>query len=150
MLGLFKSKRNKIKEKGEKAFSNCIPTLKGMDGSEIGFVLDQAVRIKYASTIFGSDEDALEIFINPMAVPETIAFGILEEWERHMISLAGSVEGRAKIGYLSIWYLSVIACQIGELRLKGREMWAELERGYQYTEIFDPAVDYVVCLEPMS
>ena len=148
MFGLFKSKRNRIKEKGQRAFNNILPTLKGMNASEIGFVLDGAVNIKNASTMFGTDQSALEFFRDPVMVPEDVAFGILEEWEQQMKSLAGTIEGRSIVGSLSIWYLSVIACQIGELRLQGRELWGELERGFKHTEVFDSDEDTVVGLEP--
>ena len=150
MFGLFKSKRNKIKELGERAFDNYIPALKGMYSSEIGYVLDQDIFIRDRATMYEKHQSHLEIFMNPMAVPENVAFGVLQEWKRQMIALGGTVEGRAQVGSFSIWYLSVIACQIGELRLRGRELWTELERGYQYAEYFYPDVDCVVELEPIS
>jgi len=148
MFGLFKSQRSKFKEKGQRTFDNILPALKGMDASEIGFVLDGAVGIKNATTMFGSKQDVLEIFRDPLMVQEGIAFGTLKEWEQHMSSIRGTSEGLSKIASLTIWYLSVIACQIPELRLQGRELWGELERGFKHTEMFDPDEDSVIGLEP--
>ena len=147
MFGLFASKRTKFAKKGKNLFDVYIPSLKGMTSSEIGFVLAQAVQIKDASTMHGSKEDLVTVFHDPMLLPETEAFETLRLWERHMLSLNGSLEGRAKAASLSIWYLSVIACQIPELRVRGREMWAELQRGYEEAS-FNPDEDAVIGLEP--
>ena len=148
MFGLFKSQRSKFKEKGLRAFDNFLPALKGMEADEIGFVLDGAAGVKNATTMYGSKQDALEIFRDPLMVQEGIAFGTLKEWEQHIFSISETVEGQSKIAFIMIWYLSVIACQIPELRLQGRELWGELERGYKYTDIFDPDKDSVLGLEP--
>ena len=147
VFGFFKSQRQKFKEEGERMFDNYISALKGCAAAEIGATLDMASRIKYATTIYGSKTDELLLFEDPLRVPEDVAFDTLKMWKRYMFEISNTVEGMAKVGALSIWYLSLLAGQIGELRIRGREMWKELERGFPYCSSFDPEKDCVAGLE---
>ena len=128
-------------------FDNYIPALQGMTSEEIGGVLDYAARIKQATTIFGTKREEVLLFEDPILVPEDVAFETLNSWKLHMIENAGTLEGRAKVGAMSIWYLSLVACQIAELRPSGRRLWRELERGFPHCVEFSPDADCVKGVE---
>jgi hypothetical protein len=53
------------------------------------------------------------------------------------------------VGAFFIWWLSLAAATFAELRFHGREMWRELERGFQYCTSFDPDDDLPKGLEPL-
>ena len=87
MFSLFKSKRQKWKEQAEATFANYIPSLQGMDGHEIGFVLDLAAKIARASTITLSDDEPYVLaFGDPFKVKEEDAFRYLQYWKETMIA----------------------------------------------------------------
>jgi uncharacterized protein YbjQ (UPF0145 family) len=139
MFSLFKSKRQKWKEQAEATFANYIPSLQGMDGPEIGFVLDLAAKIARASTITLSDNEPYVLaFGDPLRVKQDDAFRYLQYWKETMIADGATEEGQAKVGAMSIWWLSLMGGTIPEMRSKTKVMWNELERGFKYCEVFIP------------
>jgi hypothetical protein len=139
MFSLFKSKRQKWKEPAEATFANYIPSLQGMDGHEIGFVLDLAAKIARASTITLSDNEPYVLaFGDPLRVKQDDAFRYLQYWKETMIADGATEEGQAKVGAMSIWWLSLMGGTIPEMRSKTKVMWNELERGFKYCEVFIP------------
>ena len=150
MFGLFKPQRQRLKEEGERMFNNYLPALEGMAPDEIGFVLDFAVRIKHSTSLYGTGREELLLFEDPVMLSEKYAFETLRLWKQTMKAEAGSTQGMAKIAALSIWYLSVLSVHISELRIRGRDLWGQLERGFDYCQEFDPENDIVKGLEPMK
>lgn len=148
MFGLFQSPRTKLKKQAEKSFATYLPALRGMNPDEIAFVLDQAVQIKNATTMYGSKQQELLLFRDPIMVSENYAFETLFTWLSYMKEQSGSIEGSSKVASLSIWWLSVVSVHIAELRVQGKELWSELNRAYPYTQIFDATTDFVIGLEP--
>ena len=139
MFGLFKSKRQKWKEKSTKAFDNIIPSIQGMDSQEIGGILDIAAKIKRSSLLTAPQDDPYHYAFNdPMKLGEERAFYYLEYWQKTMEEWAGTIEGNAKVGAMSIWWLSLSACNIAELRIRGRELWSLLERGFEHCNYHEP------------
>ena len=147
IFNLFKSKRQRLKDEGEAFFENFVATLKGMSGEEIGYVLDTAAGIKNTTTLYGTKKDELLLFEDPLMIPQEEAFETLQLWKIYMQENSASLEGLNKIGALSIWYLSILSTHVGELRIRGREMWGELERGFLYCGVFNPETDCVRGLE---
>lgn len=148
MFNIFKTKREKIKIEANRIFDNYIPALKGVPPDEIAFVLDFAAEIKYSTLSISEKIEQRLIFEDPMMLSQSYAFEALSVWRRHMLEEAGTLKGRAKVGALTIWYLSVVGCQIAELRVRAREMWNELERGFPYCSYFNPEHDIVKGVEP--
>lgn len=139
MFSIFKSKRQKWKEQAEKTFSNFIPALQSMDGHEIGFVLDLAAKIARASTITLPDSDPYVLaFGDPLMVREEDAFRYLTHWKETMVADGTTEQGQAKVGAMSIWWLSLMGGSIPEVRSSAKVMWSELERGFEYCEVFIP------------
>jgi hypothetical protein len=139
MFSFLKSKRQKWKEQSEATFANFIPVLKGMDGQEIGFVLDLAANIRRASTTSLSNDDSYGLaFCDPMALREDDAFRYLKYWKEWMVGLDQTESEMAKAGALCIWWLSLMGGTIAEARVNARIMWGELERGFEYCKVFIP------------
>ena len=66
------------------------------------------------------DSNADAIYHDPIAVPEETALAQLEIFERQMRAWAAEgVDNLAKVGALSMWYLSVAAGTFAELRYLG-------------------------------
>jgi len=101
VLGIFKSKRERVKSEGIRMFDNYIPALRGMSGEEIGSVLDMAAGIKSATTMYGTRKDDLALFEDPMIVSQDTAFRALDMWKQHMWEEGRTIEGRAKTGALA-------------------------------------------------
>lgn len=139
MFSLFKSDRTRWKEKASRVFDSYIPSLQGMAADEIAAVLDVAAKIRDSSLMTEDESDTYRLaFDDPVMVPECDAWKYLEHWQRTMVAWSGSQEGLAKVGALSVWWLSLAAGTFPELRLRGREMWEELERGFELCGYFQP------------
>ena len=143
LFNLMLSDREKIKRQAQKFFDVYLPAIKGMNGEEIATVLDLAAQIKNATTMYGKHEEEMKLFREPSTIGVHYAYETLFSWLEHARSMSHGQEDQAKAGALAIWWLSVASFQIPELRLLGRELWAELARGFPYTEIFNPELDYV-------
>ena len=142
MLGLFKSKRNRWRDEAAQLFDVYIPSIKGLDPSEIGAFLDSAKEFK--NTLIkrateNNDVFSIQALIEPISLPEDKGLTLLQVWHRKMTP--GEPEKVAFVGALSIWWLSLAAGTFTELRVRGKEMWAELARGFTYSEAFDSGQD---------
>ncbi len=152
MFGLFKSKRNRLADKSAKAFDRVLSSLKGMADEEIAGVLDIAAQIKSSSFLLAMARDdpyAESIYRDPIMVPEDMSLEQLKTFEQQiMVWSTEGVAGMAKVGAISIWYLSLAAGTFAEQRYLGRQMWWELSRGFPHCTRFEPNKDAVVGLEP--
>lgn len=148
MFWLFKSKRNWWRDEARKLFDVYVDSLKGMDGSEIGPVLDIARRFKDSmlQKIPPQDPYTPLVFLDPLAMSEEASLSYLEKWHKRIRSANPQTEA-AVVGVLTIWWLSLAAAAFAELRFRGREMWSQLARGFPYCATFDPEVDVPKGLE---
>lgn len=141
VFGFFKSNEEKLKQQISKTFDNYLKILKTIPDDEIGFVLDTAAKIKSSSTLFDSAGDYLGVFENPASVDRKYLITTLNEWKKHMIEQSSTLEGRAKSGALSIWFMSAGAFAFPDLKDKYEILWSELQRGFHKCQIFDPDKD---------
>jgi hypothetical protein len=142
--------RKIYKRLGERIFQNIIPSLEGMDDEEIGFLLDQMIEMKRASWKANPIETTTLLFEDPIMVPEDIAYKAMDLWFNEILNLQrdGNIYAMAKIGTLSVCFLSLVSMHIVEHRKLGKQMWQELSRGFPYASLFDPKKDCVKGLEP--
>lgn len=150
MFGIFLSKEKRVERNSVNMFDTYMPSISGMDDQEIGGLLDIAAQIKTASlSVSFEDKNAELIYHEPIVVPSGVLIDQLLIYQNQMSrwSRDGST-GLARIGALGIWYLSIAACTFPILRNRGRELWGELERGYEFCSLFDPERDSVKGLEP--
>jgi hypothetical protein len=143
MLSIFKSKRNWWRDEAAKLFEVYISSLKGLDAEEIGAVLDLAVQgrntlFQYAA--LNNDMFTLQALADPISLPEDKGLTLLEVWHRQMKS-SSDPANVALAGALTIWWLSLAGGIFAELRMRGREMWDVLARGFAHSETFSPYDD---------
>jgi hypothetical protein len=142
MFSIFKSRRNRWRDEAKKLFDVYIASLKGLDTDEVGAALDLAKSLK--STMLENlppgETQLWRMFSDPLGLPEDASLKLLQVWHKMMRSAGGSGE-EAAAGTLAIWWLSLAAATFAELRVYGKEMWAELERGFPYCESFDSTRD---------
>jgi len=138
---LFKSNENKLKDHISKTYDNYLNILKTVPDDEIGFVLDYATNVKFASTMFGTKEDYLKIFEKPSSVERKYLMSTLNDWQSQFLELSKTQEGLAKSGALSIWYMSAGAFAFPELKKKYITLWSELARGFHQCKEFKPERD---------
>ena len=151
MFSIFKSDRQKWKEQAEATFKVCIPSLKGMSDEEIAFSLDFAANIRRASTSALSENDRYVLAFNdPMLLNEAEAFLYLQHWKDSFLKLGDTELDRAKVGALTVWWLSLAGVAIPEYRIQAREMWGELSRGFKYCTVFIPNEMVPRGLEPFN
>ncbi|MEZ5588972.1 MAG: hypothetical protein R3E46_18045 [Sedimenticolaceae bacterium] len=149
MFNFFKSKRERLKDQADAAFKNFIPSLQGMAPDEIAFVLDLAAHIKESSLLTEPDDSLYwAAFEDPCAIPEDRAISMLHHWKNTMYGWSGSPQDMAKVGALSIWWLSLAAGTIPEVRVQGRAMWGELSRGFPLCQYENPVELIPNGLEP--
>ena len=143
MFGIFASKRNKWKKRLTRSFDTYIPGLKGMDDEEIGFLLDQASHIKSSSLMLLKEDDPSILFWNdPLMIKEKDALERLEFWHKWMLGWSREgVQGNSKVSSMMVFFHSLGAMTIVELRVRGKEMWKELSRGFPHCGAFNPKED---------
>ena len=143
MFGIFASKRNKWKKKLNKSFDVYIPGLKGMDADEIAHLLDQASHIKLSSLMLLKEDDPERLYwIDPLMVEEKEALERLEFWHKWMLGWSREgVLGNSKVSSMMVFFHSLGAMTIVELRDRGKEMWKELSRGFSHCNEFNPKED---------
>ena len=149
MFGLFKSKREKWKDKINKTFDVYIAGLKGMDDNEISFLLDQAIHIKDSSLMMKSDDDPEKLFWeDPLTLDESVCIERLQFWYTWMLGWASEgAAGNSKNASFQIYFLSLGGLTFVELRYRAKEMWKELSRGFKTCSGFDPQKDIPKGLE---
>jgi hypothetical protein len=138
---LLKSSRNKWRDEAKKLFDFYIASLKGLDSDEIGSALDLAKKLKeqIREKLPPGQIDIELAFLEPLSLSEDRSLPLLEFWHGHMLSTEPGEE--ALVGVFAICWLSLAAATFPELRVYGKEMWTELERGFPYCESFDPEMD---------
>jgi hypothetical protein len=141
MFSIFKSRRNKWRDEAKKLFDVYIASLKGLDPDEIGSGLDLAKKFKsmMMEKLPPEEMHIRQAFSDPLGLPEDRSLTLLEVWHKRMRSAEPGEE--AAVGVLAIWWLSLASATFAELRVYGKEMWGELERGFPYCEYFDPQMD---------
>lgn len=143
MFSLFKSKRNRWRDESTKLFDVYITSLKGLDSSEIGALLDLAIQVRntfYQNAVQNCDTFTIQAFADPISVPEDKGLTLLQVWHGRM-KIADDPKKMALVGALTIWWLSLAAGIFAELRIHGRNMWGELARGFSCSESFQPDDD---------
>ena len=144
MFGLFQSKRNRWKKRLTNGFDVYIPGLKGMDPEEKGFLLDQAAQIKSSSLMLLDKDDPARLFwVDPTMVSEEESLERLDYWYKYMATWSreeGTI-GNSKAASLQVFFNSLGGMTIVELRVRGKEMWKELSRGFPYCTVFNPKED---------
>lgn len=149
VLNIFKSKRQKIKESADEAFNRVIDSFKGMDATEIAAILDMAAHIKESSLSASPGDNVYQLAFNdPLLLDEEKAFYYLDYWTKTIKSRADGYTGQAFAGAMSIWWLSLAACTISELRFRGRELWGLLEEGFMHVSYPFPSELIPKGLEP--
>jgi hypothetical protein len=81
----------------------------------------------------------MQALVTPLSLEEK-GLTLLQVWHDHMMR-PKDPHRVAVVGTMTIWWLSLAAGTFAELRIRGKQMWAELERGIQYSRTFDLAVD---------
>ena len=125
--------KKKVRDAGYKSALDDIEryllALKGLDDREVAQLLAVAtfMRLKFIELGKLSDE------ILNFEVPEAV-----HAQAQYMIGTATrdfqSRNDKACAGGTMVWLHSLRAQGYPELRLKGREMWAELQRGFEYAQ----------------
>ena len=149
IFSIFASKRTKWKKRLTKAFDVYIPGLQGMDDEELGMLLDQAVQIKDASLITLDKNDRERLFWeDPALLDEKESLDRLDFWHKWMLEWAKEgVMGNSKNASFQIYFNSLGGCAIIELKVRAKEMWKELSRGFSSCGRFDPNVDIPIGLK---
>jgi hypothetical protein len=60
-FNFFKSRKTKLQERVFRTFFNYLPLLDDSEDESRGFVLDQAARIKAASTMYGKNKELIRL-----------------------------------------------------------------------------------------
>ena len=121
MFGLFQSKRNRWKKRLTNGFDVYIPGLKGMD----------------------PEEPARLFWVDPTMVSEEESLERLDYWYKYMATWSreeGTI-GNSKAASLQVFFNSLGGMTIVELRVRGKEMWKELSRGFPYCTVFNTKED---------
>ncbi len=146
MLKLFLPFRRRVRPELAGMFDTYLASLRDFEDQDIGGVLDLAREIKDATIADSGNPDYALLFERPSTLSENFAFRILRLWRHQMMAERGTLEGRAKIGALMIWYLTLAAAHFPEFWPQAQAIWRELERGYDACKFFDPAADAIIGL----
>ena len=152
ILSIFASKRTKWKKRLTKGFDVYIPGLKGMDDETLGMLLDQAVHIKDSSLITKDTNDRERLFWeDPTLLDEKESLERLDFWHKWMLEWTKEgVAGNSKNASFQIYFNSLGGCTIIELKVRAKEMWKELSRGFSNCGRFDPKADIPIGLQNFS
>ena len=136
------SKYGRAKKQAESCFNTFIPIFSDSPPEDLGEVLNAAADLKgMAST---PEEKIL------YEKPEIIS---IEEYYKIAIARdKGRIQAQNSLGYNSprnqiyvaagwIWDLSLMACQIKEVKHKGIVMWQHLSKGFPHSNSFNPKED---------
>ena len=143
MFGLFESKKTKWKKKLIKSLDVYIPGIEGLDPEEIGFMLDRAWLIKDSSLMLLEENDpARAYWEDPMMISESQALDRLDFWFKWMLGWSTEgMEGNAKVAAFNIYFYSLGTSIYADLRVRGKQMWKALSRGFKHCKSFDPKKD---------
>jgi hypothetical protein len=131
LKNLFKSKRSNqlasVRD-GTADLERFVVALKGMSDGELGAVVAMAAILRMELRAQGLlPDDALDIASklpesDQTAVRSAMSGLALDMQKRHHPSVGGAL----------VWLHTLRALQFPELRLLGRQMWGELERGFPH------------------
>ena len=143
IFSLFASKRTKWKKRLTRGFDTYIPGLKGMEADEIGFILDQAAHIKSASLMTLKEDDPERLYWeDPLLIGEKESLERLDFWRKWMFGWSKEgATGNSKVSSMMIYFNSLGGMTIIELRIRAKEMWKELARGFPHCKEFNPKED---------
>ena len=149
IFSLFSSKRSKWKKRLTRGFDTYIPGLQGMDDDELGMLLDQAVEIKESSLLMVGKNDVEKLYWeDPRMIDEKSSLDRLDFWYKWMLGWAKEgIKGNSKNASFQIYFNSLGGFAIIELRVRAKEMWQELSRGFSSCGRFDPKRDIPKGLE---
>ena len=143
IFNLFESRKDKWKKRLIKGFDIYIPGVQGLDAEEIGMMLDQAQRIKDTSLMMVENDDPARAFWeDPIMKDEDESLDRLDYWTKWMLGWSQEgVVGNSKVASFNIYYFSLGAATFPDLRVRGKEMWKALSRGFKFCNTFDPKKD---------
>jgi hypothetical protein len=127
MFGLFKSNKEKMKDKVESAFNRMLTSIDGFTTAEIGYILDLAIRVKDASILLEPNGSSnILAYEDPLHLGEDASMEYLEHWIKIMENWETMPEHQQKISGLMIWWLSLASCTFPDQRANGRKLWLYL------------------------
>jgi hypothetical protein len=126
-----------IKKKGLEAVTKAhradlekyITILKGMSGEEIGFLVAGSTIFRVINSSGVLPAQALDLSARREEVSDFVPIALNREIQRFQ-----KEKRYQDAAMIMPWLHSVRALNDLELRLLGREMWAEMARGFQYAE----------------
>ena len=143
MFGLFQSRKSRTKKKIIKALDVYIPGIEGLDPEEIAMMLDQAQFIKESSLMILDENDPGKMYWeDPMMIEEEKALDRIDYWFQWMLgwSAEGAL-GNSKVASFNIYFYSLGTSIYPDLRVRGKQMWKALSRGFKHCKSFDPKKD---------
>ena len=143
MFGLFQSRKSRTKKKIIKALDVYIPGIEGLDPEEIAMMLDQAQFIKESSLMILDENDPGRMYWeDPMMIEEEKALDRIDYWFQWMLGWASEgALGNSKVASFNIYFYSLGTPIYPDLRVRGKQMWKALSRGFKHCKSFDPKKD---------
>ena len=143
MFSLFENRKTRTKKKIVKALDVYIPGIEGLDPEEIAMMLDQAQFIKESSLMILDENDPGRMYWeDPMMVEEEKALDRIDYWFRWMLGWASEgALGNSKVASFNIYFYSLGTSIYPDLRVRGKQMWKALSRGFKHCKSFDPKKD---------
>ena len=143
MFSLFENRKTKTKKKIVKALDVYIPGIEGLDPEEIAMMLDQAQFIKESSLMILDENDPGRIYWeDPMMIEEEKALDRIDYWFQWMLGWAAEgALGNSKVASFNIYFYSLGTSIYPDLRVRGKQMWKALSRGFKHCKSFDPKKD---------
>ena len=143
MFGLFQSRKSRTKKKIIKALDVYIPGIEGLDSEEIAMMLDQAQFIKESSLMILDENDPGRMYWeDPMMIEEEKALDRIDYWFLWMLGWANEgALGNSKVASFNIYFYSLGTSIYPDLRVRGKQMWKALSRGFKHCKSFDPKKD---------
>lgn len=124
-MGWFLNKFNQWANKTQlKEMTSFVESLKAMDGTEIGFVLANATHIRHGLEAQG------HVLLDPMCYT-AINPGFTLTLSRTVIDLQKDKQFSDAAAFM-VWVHTLRAANTLSLRQQGRNMWAELSRGFPH------------------
>ena len=152
MFSLFENRKTKTKKKIVKALDVYIPGIEGLDPEEIAMMLDQAQFIKESSLMILDENDPGRMYWeDPMMIEEEKALDRIDYWFQWMLGWASEgALGNSKVASFNIYFYSLGTSIYPDLRVRGKQMWKALSRGFKYCKSFDPKKDIPIGFEKFN
>ena len=152
MFSLFENRKTKTKKKIVKALDVYIPGIEGLDPEEIAMMLDQAQFIKESSLMILDENDPGRMYWeDPMMVEEEKALDRIDYWFQWMLGWASEgALGNSKVASFNIYFYSLGTSIYPDLRVRGKQMWKALSRGFKHCKSFDPKKDIPIGFEKFN